>query len=265
MKPGQQHKAEVPEGEVLHLSQVCLHSPKAGTNWLQVVVGGTTYSACCLEKDKTEHASLDLFFGQDAPTFVNKGASEIHMSGYLEPMDEDEEESEEEDEEAEKPAAKAAAKAAAKSEASPKASPKAAAKAAAKAEAAAEEEDDEEDDEDEEGEEEEPVEASAEEDEASASKKKAALAALAKRKAGEPAAPPAKKAKGEPATEAKPVPAKDAEYIKQLVDFIKANGKQKISDLGTKVKRPPGVPKMSVIFANNKDKFVVTGETVALK
>jgi len=285
LKAGQRLAVDVPTGEVLHLSQVCLHEPKAGKNYLQVIVGGTTYSACCLEKDKVEHASLDLFFGADSPTFVNKGNTDIHMSGYIEPIDEDEEGSEEEET---KPPAKAAPKAkasAAKAEASPKAAPKAKAEASpkaapkAKAEAAkpAAKEDDDDDEEseegDEEGEEEEAVEPSEEEDPAPAeTKKKAALEALAKRKAADQAAPPAKKAKSEgaaaataPAAASKATSSKEAEYVQAVVDFLKANGKQKLSDLGAKVKRPQGVPKMRAVVDANKDKLVLTGDVVSLK
>merc|ERR1719254_184392 len=107
LKPGQKAPVELSGNDLLHLSQVCLHEPKAGKNYLQVAVSGANYTLCCLEKDKVEHNSVDLFFGPDAPTFSNKGSSEVHLSGYLEPMDEDDgdedEEEEEEDDEPSKP------------------------------------------------------------------------------------------------------------------------------------------------------------------
>lgn len=297
MKPGQKEKVNVPEDEVLHLSQVCLHDPKPGKNYLQVSVADKTLTFCCLEKDKCEHNSLDLFFGPDAPTFINKGTSEVHLSGYLEPMDDDGED----DEGAEAPKvavkeAKASPKTGpakaepAKTEAK-KASPKAAAKVPPAAAEQDDEDDDEEDEEEEEGGEEEEMEKDEEEplkepeDKAAAAKQKAALEGLAKRKAADgaqsaadKAAPPAKKAKAAgagaspkaspkaaPAASPKAGAAKDSEYVQQLTEFLKAHGKTRFSDLGSKVKRPPGVPKMKNVIDANKDKFVVVGDSVELK
>lgn len=297
MKPGQKEKVDVPEAEVLHLSQVCLHDPKPGKNYLQVSVADKTLTFCCLEKDKCEHNSLDLFFGPDAPTFINKGTSEVHLSGYLEPMDEDDEDDEDGEEVvASKPAAKEAKAAAKGAKAEPakaetkKASPKAAAKAPPAAAKQDEGEDEDEDEEEggeeedmEEDEEEEPLDEP--EDKAAAAKQKAALAGLAKRKAADSAqnaadkaVPPAKKAKAAgaaaspkaspkaaPAASPKAEAAKDSEYVQQLAEFLKAHGKTRLSDLGSKVKRPPGVPKMKNVIEANKDKFVVSGDSVELK
>lgn len=291
LKPGQKQKVDLPEDEVLHLSQVCLHEPKAGKNYLSVLVNGSNYTFCCLEKDKIEHNSLDLFFGPEPPTFHNKGSSEVHISGYMEPKDEGDEDEEEEEEESEEEqvkdkivgastSSKASPKASPKTspaakavevKTSPKVSPKASPKAAAtpaKGKKDAEEDSDEEGDE-EEGEESEELEES---EEKPAPKKKAAAKEAPKRKAEE-ATPPAKKAKTEasPKAAAAPSPNKaadkaaESEYTQQLVDFLKKNGKSKLSDLGSKVKRPAGVCKMKTIFDANKDKFVFAGDSVELK
>eukprot|EP00933_Yihiella_yeosuensis_P046429 TRINITY_DN41953_c0_g1_i1.p2 TRINITY_DN41953_c0_g1~~TRINITY_DN41953_c0_g1_i1.p2 ORF type:complete len:130 (+),score=52.36 TRINITY_DN41953_c0_g1_i1:76-465(+) len=86
-------------GQVLHLSQACLHAPQDGKNFLQVVEGNQTYAIACLQKGKSEYASFDLFFRAGSCSFVNKGASEIHLTGYFEPdgMGDDEGEESEED------------------------------------------------------------------------------------------------------------------------------------------------------------------------
>mmetsp|Transcript_102022 Transcript_102022/g.200086 ORF Transcript_102022/g.200086 Transcript_102022/m.200086 type:complete len:285 (-) Transcript_102022:158-1012(-) len=103
LKPGKKERVNVPDGEVWHLSQVCVHDPKPGKNYVQVEVKGTAYTLVCLEKDKVEHNSLDLFFGPEDAVFSTSGKSEVHLLGYLEPMDDggdmsgdDEDEEEEE-------------------------------------------------------------------------------------------------------------------------------------------------------------------------
>lgn len=297
MRPGQKQKVDLPEDDVLHLSQVCLHEPKAGKNYLSVQVSGVDYTLCCLEKAKTEHQSLDLFFGPDPPTFHNKGASEVHLSGYMEQMndkDEDDEGSEQEGEVKGKTIGKSTT-----SKVSPKASPKASPggkvveakvspKASAKVAAAPakgkdveqKEEDDEDDEEEgeeeeaEEGEESEEPEES--EEEAPPPKKSPAAEASSKRKA-EASQPPAKKAKAEAPAKAagaskeaaaaspKAAASKDAEYVQQLVSFLKEKGKTTLSDLGSKVKRPPGAPKIKNVISTNSDKFVLAGDAVELK
>jgi len=118
LKANGKAKVESPQGDILHLSQACLHEPKDGKNYIQVQVDGRTYALACLEKGKKEHDSFDLFFNPSECTFMNAGKSEVHLTGYFEP-DEDMGEGSESDE---APAAKAPAKAA-----TPKASPKAAA------------------------------------------------------------------------------------------------------------------------------------------
>lgn len=319
MKPGQTFKADLPEGEFLHLSQICLQDPKAGKNYVQVQIGGKTINLVCLEKDKVEHQAVDLIFGPDSPSFLVKGSSEVHLAGYMEPNEDDMGE-EDEEEKGKGTAAKASLKAAPKAspkatpKASPKAaqqaSPKAAAKtavspkvAAAAAAAVAADEEDDDDDENEEGEEEEEGEESEEEEKPAAAKASPKVAPKASPKAcpkvaakaaeeeddddeegeeeeeeeeegeeeeEEAAAPPAKKAKTEPkgavkASAKADTASPDAEYLKSLVDFLQKNGNQKLSELGSKVKRPAGVPKMGSVLKSNQDMFAITGDTVSLK
>mmetsp|Transcript_57432 Transcript_57432/g.101945 ORF Transcript_57432/g.101945 Transcript_57432/m.101945 type:complete len:130 (+) Transcript_57432:46-435(+) len=106
IKPGDKFSvAAGTGGEVLHLSQACLHEPKDGKNFLQVNDGKATYAIACLKKGKEETASFDLFFRTGSCSFLNTGSSEIHLTGYFEPDgmgdDEDEEEEEEDDDEEE--------------------------------------------------------------------------------------------------------------------------------------------------------------------
>lgn len=271
MKPGQKKKVESPEGEILHLSQACLHEPKDGKNYVQATVEGTTYSIACLEKGKKEHDSFDLFFDPTQCAFANKGASDVHLTGYFEPDD-----GASDDGAAPAAAAKSSPKVAA--QASPKKSPAAVAAkspavaakvspqlaAAAKAAAAAEEDSDddlgEEGDESEmmsgdlieEGEESEGMEDSEEEDVPEPPKKAAKTS---------PAAAPAGAPKQAPAGGDQ-----TAAYVKALVQYLKTNsGPQQIGVLGSKVPRPAGVPKMKAVFAANADKFVVKDEKVSLK
>ncbi|CAE7227004.1 elavl2 [Symbiodinium natans] len=107
LKPGAKFQVKADAGgDVLHLSQACLHQPTAGKNFLQVVDGATSYSIACLQKDKSEYASFDLFFRTGTCSFHNKGSSEMHLTGYFEPdgMPDDDEEEEEEEEESDEEA-----------------------------------------------------------------------------------------------------------------------------------------------------------------
>eukprot|EP00444_Apocalathium_aciculiferum_P002661 CAMPEP_0183394688 /NCGR_PEP_ID=MMETSP0370-20130417/8770_1 /TAXON_ID=268820 /ORGANISM="Peridinium aciculiferum, Strain PAER-2" /LENGTH=305 /DNA_ID=CAMNT_0025575149 /DNA_START=17 /DNA_END=934 /DNA_ORIENTATION=- len=297
LKAGQKQKIDVPSVEVLHVSQVCLHDPKPGKNYLQVQVDGQSYTIGFLEQDKVECLAMDLFFGSEGPTFVNTGKSEIHLSGYTEPKGNIEELGYEE--EVEPPAqggAKAVGSSTAAAKASPKASPKAAAKTepAKQAAAAAPTEDDEEEEEEEDEESEEeaapksaakaPAAAPAAAAKAAVPKKGGTIAKAsakappapapalpAKRKASEAsegtaAAPPPKKAKEDaPPASPKAGSSNDAAYLQAIVDYLKKSGKTKLAELGSKVKRPEGVSKMKTILGSNKDKFVITGDAVELK
>jgi len=273
LKPGQKHPVKIEDADVLHLSQACLHDPKDGKNYLQVEVDGTAYSIACLEKGKREHDCLDLFFDSQKTTFMTKGNSEIHLMGYIEPSDFGSQEGS--DSESQQVVTKAASskevvtKAASPkvvaasspkiSATSPKTSPKAAPQAIAE-----ESDDDFSEDEEEEEEQMPSDEGSFMEDEEEESESPAAAPQKAsqgqspKRQAtSEPQAPPAKKAKGDNAEE--------AGYVKKLVDYLKANGKQNGGQLGSKVPRPAGLPKMKAILEQYKDKFTVVGDMVTAK
>jgi len=101
LKPGDKQEVESKDGEVLHLSQACLHSPQPGKTVLQVQDGKDIFALAMLAKGKVEYASFDLFFKAGQCTFINKGTSELHLTGYFEPKAEDMEDEEEEEEEEE--------------------------------------------------------------------------------------------------------------------------------------------------------------------
>ena len=269
LKPGASHT--LPEGsDLLHVSQACLADAKEGKCQLQVTDDNTTYTIAVLEKDKSDMASLDLFFNTAAPpTFINKGKSEIHLSGYFEmanDMGSDDESMDEEiesdiEEEAEIDSA-AAAKAAIAG------ITKKAVKAVEESEDDEEEEDDdeegliegededdeEEDDEEEDDEEEDDEEEDDEEEEAE--EEEVAPKANNKRPAQVPA-------KQQPTEKVQKTDA-SADFAKAIATFLKSNGgKQSVSAIGGKVARPAGVPKLKQFCATRKE-FKVTGDIVQL-
>eukprot|EP00440_Ansanella_granifera_P067593 gb/GFBE01073321.1/.p1 GENE.gb/GFBE01073321.1/~~gb/GFBE01073321.1/.p1 ORF type:complete len:128 (+),score=51.19 gb/GFBE01073321.1/:1-384(+) len=113
LQPGSKFAVQPQDGgEVLHLSQACLHNPQPGKNYLQVESEKSKFAVACLEKGKSEYASFDLFFRAGKCTFINTGKSEIHLTGYFEPDgmgddilegEEEEEETDDEEEEEEEP------------------------------------------------------------------------------------------------------------------------------------------------------------------
>jgi len=258
LKPNKPEKVSAPEGEILHLSQGCLHQPTAGKNYVQAKVDGKTYTIACLEKDKEEHTSFDLFFSAEECVLTNKGASEVHLTGYFEPKsmsDEDEpaataKASKTSPVQAPKLSPVVGAKASPKIEvkAAPKTSPKTSPKATPKAVPQPEEEDDSEID-GEEGEEEEDgledsEEEELEEEEAPASKK---------RKGETTSTAPAKKQKSDEPTGG------NSAYVGQVLAFLKkSGGKANLGDIGTKCPKPKELPgKLKAFLEGHKDKFVV--------
>lgn len=302
VKPGTWTQGKAPEGEILHVSQACLHEPKPGKTYLQIQVSGTTYTVACLEKDKREHDALDLMFSpEDAPKFCAKGSSEIHLVGYMEPEQASDEEAEEAAAVPKAAASKASASpkmlAAAAPKASPKAapaaspkatpaaSPKPAAKASpklaakqAEAKAAAGEGDEDSESlllEGEEGEEEEPrvKDPVVDADEGS---KKAKAAKAGGKEAGKqtdltnvkrkaPAEAPGGPAAKKAKDDTEPLKPDEGEYVQKLVAYLKTNGKTVISLLGSKVQRPKSLPKLKDILGKHPGKFKVTGDAVEAK
>lgn len=268
LKPNKPEKVLAPEGEILHLSQGCLHQPSAGKNYVQAKVDGKTYTIACLEKDKEEHTSFDLFFSAEECVLTNKGSSEVHLTGYFEPksMSDDEVEPavaakapKTSPVQAPKTSPVVAAKPSPKLEvkASPKASPKTSPKASPKAMPEPEEDDDSEF-EGEEGEEEEDGLEESEEEELEEEEPPAA-----KKRKGEttPTAPAKKQKSGEPSG------SDSAGYVGQVLAFLKkSGGKATLGDIGQKCPKPKEVPgKLKAFFDGHKDKFVVDGDSVKAK
>lgn len=86
VKPGQAVALEG-EGDILHLSQACLCEPKdSNKTYLTVESEKGTFNVCSLQKDKCEHAALDLFLGASSGVkFSVKGNCDVHLVGYWEP------------------------------------------------------------------------------------------------------------------------------------------------------------------------------------
>ena len=288
LKPGASHTLK--EGsDLLHVSQACLADAKEGKSQLQVTDNNITYTIAVLEKDKNEMASLDLFFNTVSPaTFINKGKSEIHLSGYFEMSnDMESEDGESIDEEVESDIEEEITSAASAKAAIAGLTKKAAAKPVEESEddeedeeddgeeedeedeedeeeglieEGSEDEDDEEmeDDEDDEEEDEEDEEDEEEDEEEEEEEVKPTKAANNKR----PAATPAKE---QPAAKAQKSAEPSADtFAKAIATYLKANGgKQSVSAIGGKVQRPAGVPKLKQFCATRKE-FKVAGDVVEL-
>jgi len=109
LKPGESKKVETRAGELLHLSQACLAPDTPKDSFAKVLVeqGGQSYAVACLREGGQEFCGLDLFLDSSDAKFVSKGKATVHLTGYFE-ADEADDDSDE-DMEDEKPAKKAAA------------------------------------------------------------------------------------------------------------------------------------------------------------
>jgi len=86
IKAGETANLEGENGEVFHLSQACLSDPKdAGKSYLKIKEGDRSLVVCCLQKDKNEHAALDIFVHPATNSFSVEGKNDIHLVGYWEP------------------------------------------------------------------------------------------------------------------------------------------------------------------------------------
>jgi len=86
IKAGETTTLESENGEVFHLSQACLSDPRdGGKTYLKIKEGERTLSVCCLQKDKCEHAALDIFVHPATNKFSVEGKNDIHLVGYWEP------------------------------------------------------------------------------------------------------------------------------------------------------------------------------------
>jgi len=289
VKPGQTVTLE-PEAEVLHLSQACLADPKDGAKtYLSLDNEKGQFNLCVLQKDKCEHAALDLFLAGDSrTTFSVKGTSEVHLVGYWEPSaesddemddleglgrelemdsdddetvstmpagmphgldddideefdEDDDEDDEDEDDEVEDVKPKAQPQGASSNKQKPKAAAgKPATPSAVQPVAKAQ-----------------PKGKPEPKKQAGKPQPKAKPEADNKRKAeASPTAPSDKKAKSEGG---------DAKFHEDLVEYLTKNGRTSFSELGSKVKKPEGVPKKLAAFLKDKPTvFKVDGSHVEL-
>jgi len=282
IKPGA--SVTLSEGsELIHVSQACLAEAKEGKCQLQVTDHNVTYTIAILEKEKNEMTSLDLFFNTvTPPTFINKGKSEIHLSGYFEMSNEpesedefDDEEIESEIDEEEEEVVNAAAAKAAIAGLSKK-------KAAAQVEESEddeegliegsdddedmEEDDDEEDDEEDDDEEEDDEEDDGEDDEEDDDEEEDEEDDEEEEEEEQPkskrAAPT--QAKNQPPAKNQKTEASPEDFAKAVVAFLKTKGgKSNISNIGGSVKRPAEVPKLKQFLAARKE-FKLNGDNVEL-
>ncbi|CAE8742594.1 unnamed protein product, partial [Polarella glacialis] len=123
---GESKKVETKAGQLLHLSQACLapDTPAGASAQVLVEQSGQSYAIACLREGGQEFCALDLFVDSSEAKLSVTGKASVHLTGYFEADDMDE------DGEEEAPEAKAAAKTSspkAEAKSSPKASPKAAA------------------------------------------------------------------------------------------------------------------------------------------
>jgi len=261
LKPGQTKGVDSPQGDIMHLSQACLHEPKDGKNYVLAKVKGQSYSLACLEKGKKEHDNFDLFFSSADCTFTNKGQSDVHLTGYFEPDGMDDAGSEEEA----APPGKSPKAAVATS---PKKSPAVAASSPKKPAVP----EDDSDLDDEEGEESEMLDFPEDEESEEEPTKAAAKADsddddMEDEESEEEAPPPAKKAKtGIPGSPKKAASPEDA-WVQMLYEYLKKNGKKSFGDMGTAVPRPADVPKQKLraLFGKYQAKFALNGEMVSAK
>lgn len=90
IKPGTSFTPEVIDGEILHISQACLYNPvNVERTYLEVVDDEEIYAACVLQKDKQESVSLDLYLNGSSRSKlqISGGRNEVHIVGYYEPHD----------------------------------------------------------------------------------------------------------------------------------------------------------------------------------
>ncbi|CAE8654915.1 unnamed protein product, partial [Polarella glacialis] len=87
---------ETRAGELLHLSQACLapDTPKGASAKVMVQQGGQSYAVACLREGGQEFCALDLFLDTSEAKLEVTGKATVHLTGYFEAddMDEDGEE-----------------------------------------------------------------------------------------------------------------------------------------------------------------------------
>lgn len=77
------------ESAGLRITRVTLNPEKAGSKRTSLLmkINETTFHIASLEKDKVEDKTLDLYFANnEVVQFEVKGKGELHLLGYLEPV-----------------------------------------------------------------------------------------------------------------------------------------------------------------------------------
>ncbi|XP_053991758.1 nucleolin-like isoform X2 [Hylaeus volcanicus] len=281
LKPGTSFTPEVIDGEILHISQACLYNPaNVERTYLEVVDDDETYAACVLQKEKQESVSLDLYLNgsNGSKLQISGGRNEVHIVGYYEPQDG----SDSEDISVSEPDGYDFDNDDSSSENvnSNRCKPISSSKADKGADDEDDEDDDDEDDDDEEDDEEDDDENDDDDDENAESdaasdeqmsgkqnelkqnsKTKEARPESNKRHSNSTVSKPSKMAKRE---RGKMSP--EAEFEKQIVDYLKSSGRVMISQLAGKIRKPDSLKTMRYqAFLKSKPSFKVDGQYVSLK
>lgn len=78
------------EQSILHVSNAALGLNSKGKTAVYAKVQGKEYILTHLTSGSVEHTTLDLYFRDDQEvTFGVKGEGEVHLSGYFEPSQEE--------------------------------------------------------------------------------------------------------------------------------------------------------------------------------
>ena len=93
VQPGQSKQVETRAGELLHLSQACIapEAPTGSSSKVFVEQGTESFVVACLKEGQQEFCALDLFIDSKEAKFSVKGKAAVHLTGYFEAdeMDED--------------------------------------------------------------------------------------------------------------------------------------------------------------------------------
>merc|ERR1719413_99321 len=95
--PGAAAKVDSADGQLCHLSQVCLDpdTKQGATAKVMVEQSGTKYALAILKEGGQECCALDLFLDLKEAKLKVTGKATVHLTGYFEAEDMDEEEDEE--------------------------------------------------------------------------------------------------------------------------------------------------------------------------
>lgn len=88
---GRHVKPQIPEACLLRISQIALPAGATGAVTLSVVIGGMSYAIATLDPTRAAfHASADLVVAaSQGVTFRAEGVGAVHLTGFIQPSDQD--------------------------------------------------------------------------------------------------------------------------------------------------------------------------------